>query len=87
MFNRLIRERGPLFAAMTTNLIPAGAVFSGWLDAERVTGLQMSALAGVVSMVALVQYASRRVEAAAISSLASGEARAGDNAEKCSSRS
>jgi drug/metabolite transporter (DMT)-like permease len=61
MFNRLIRERGPLFAGMTNNLIPVGAVLFGWLDAETVTVLETAALVGVVSMVALVQFASRPV--------------------------
>jgi hypothetical protein len=61
MFNRLIRERGPLFAGMSNNLVPVGAVIAGWLDAEPVSLLQTVALAGLVSMVALVQFASRRV--------------------------
>jgi drug/metabolite transporter (DMT)-like permease len=56
LFNKLIREHGPLFAGMTTNVVPLGAVLWGWLDAETVTPLQLVALAGVVSMVALVQY-------------------------------
>jgi drug/metabolite transporter (DMT)-like permease len=84
MFNRLIRERGPLFAAMTTNLIPVGAVFSGWLDAEQVTVLQSSALAGVVSMVALVQYASRPAQQAVVSALASPATCVDGEASKCS---
>jgi len=65
MFNRLIRERGPLFAGMTNNLVPVGAVIAGWLDAERVSLLETVALAGVVTMVALVQFASRPVLAEA----------------------
>src|SRR5262245_2672192 len=59
MFNRLIRERGPLFAGMSNNLVPVGAVIAGWLDAEPVSLLQTVALVGVVAMVALVQFASR----------------------------
>ena len=59
MFNRMIREQGPLFAAMTNNLVPVGAVIFGWLDAEPVSALQAVALFGVVSMVALVQIAPR----------------------------
>jgi len=56
LFNKLIREHGPLFAGMTTNVVPLGAVLLGWLDAETVTPLQLAALAGVLSMVTLVQY-------------------------------
>jgi drug/metabolite transporter (DMT)-like permease len=59
MFNRLIRERGPLFAGMSNNLVPVGAVIAGWLDAEPVSLLQTVALGGVVAMVAIVQIASR----------------------------
>jgi drug/metabolite transporter (DMT)-like permease len=61
MLNRLIRERGPLFAGMSNNLVPVGAVIFGWLDAEPVSLLQTTALVGVVAMVALVQFASRPV--------------------------
>jgi drug/metabolite transporter (DMT)-like permease len=61
IFNRLIRQRGPLFAGMSNNLIPVGAVLFGWMDAERVSVLQIAALAVVVGMVALVQFASRPV--------------------------
>lgn len=55
-FNKLIHDRGPLFAGMVTNLVPAGAVIWGWLDGESVSGRQMAALAIILPMVALVQF-------------------------------
>ncbi|MBM4005000.1 MAG: DMT family transporter [Planctomycetes bacterium] len=59
-FNRMIQERGPLFASMANNLVPVGAVLIAWWDMERVTGLQLIALLIVVAMVALVQWEDRR---------------------------
>lgn len=56
MFNHLVQQQGPLFAAMITNLVPIGAVFLGWFDAERVTSLQLAALVGVLCCVAVVQW-------------------------------
>lgn len=56
VFNRLVRDHGPLFAGMTTNLVPLGAVLIGWFDAEQVSTLQFVALAGIVGMVTLVQF-------------------------------
>jgi drug/metabolite transporter (DMT)-like permease len=64
LFNKLIRDHGPLFAGMTTNLVPLGAVLVGWLDAEPVTPWQVAALLGILAMVTLVQFraASRAAE-------------------------
>jgi drug/metabolite transporter (DMT)-like permease len=56
MFNQLIHEQGPLFAVMVTNVTPIGAVILGWTDAERVTTLQLVALAGILLCVAVVQW-------------------------------
>jgi drug/metabolite transporter (DMT)-like permease len=56
VFNRLIQQHGPLFAGMVTNLVPLGAVVWGWADSEQVTPLQLAALAGILFMVAVVQY-------------------------------
>lgn len=56
LFNRLVQEQGPLFAGMTTYLVPIGAVIWGWLDQEQVTPLQLVSLTGILAMVALVQY-------------------------------
>lgn len=55
-FNQLIHDRGPLFAGMVTNLVPAGAVAWGWFDGEQVTSQQLVALAIILPMAALVQY-------------------------------
>lgn len=60
-FNKLIHDRGPLFAGMVTNLVPAGAVIWGWLDGEQVTGRQTVALAIILPMVALVQLGAPRL--------------------------
>lgn len=51
----LIQQRGPLWAGMVTYLIPLGAIAWAWADGERITLLQLIALAGVLAMVALVQ--------------------------------
>lgn len=59
-FNKLIHDRGPLFAGMVTNLVPAGAVIWGWLDGEQVTTKQIAALAIILPMVALVQFGAPR---------------------------
>jgi drug/metabolite transporter (DMT)-like permease len=56
LFNKLIHEQGPLFAGMVTNLSPVGALLWGWVDRERVTPMQVIALAGLVAMVTIVQF-------------------------------
>jgi drug/metabolite transporter (DMT)-like permease len=56
LFNRMIQEQGPLFAGMVTYIIPIGALAWGWADAEEVNATQLIALAGVLAMVALVQF-------------------------------
>lgn len=58
-FNKLIHDRGPLFAGMVTNLVPAGAVVWGWLDGEQVTPKQLVALTIILPMVALVQFGAK----------------------------
>ncbi len=58
MFNRLIQERGPLFAGMISNLVPLGAVLWGWLDSERISPVQVGALIGISLMVLVVQLGS-----------------------------
>lgn len=55
LFNRLVQQQGPLFAAMTTNLVPIGAVLWGRADGERITVTQTIALVGVLIMVTYVQ--------------------------------
>lgn len=60
-FNRLIQSHGPLFAGMTTYLVPLGALLWGWLDRETVTPLQLACLIGVLAMVALTQISAGRI--------------------------
>lgn len=55
-FYKLIQDHGPLFAGMTAYLIPLGALLWGWWDDETVSALQVCALAGILGMVALVQW-------------------------------
>lgn len=56
LFNRMIQEEGPLFAAMVTNLTPLFAIAWGWADAEAISARQLLAVVGVLAMVLMVQY-------------------------------
>jgi drug/metabolite transporter (DMT)-like permease len=56
----MIKERGPLFAGMTTYVVPVLSLLWGLLDQERISTQQMAAIVGVLAMVALVQSESRR---------------------------
>lgn len=56
MFYKLIRDQGPLFAGMVSYLIPVGGLVWGWVDHEPVSAPQVGALAGILVMVAFVQY-------------------------------
>lgn len=58
MFIQLIKLHGPLFAGMVTYVIPLVALAWGLFDGEKLTGLQIAAMAGVLAMVALVQWRS-----------------------------
>ena len=60
LFNRLVQEQGPLFAAMTTNLIPIGAVMWGHADGEQISSTQIAALCGLLAMVSYVQFGSAK---------------------------
>jgi drug/metabolite transporter (DMT)-like permease len=51
----LVIKRGPLFAGMTTYVVPVIALLWGTLDHEAISGQQAMAIAGVLGMVALVQ--------------------------------
>jgi drug/metabolite transporter (DMT)-like permease len=55
-FTKLLQDEGPLFAGMVTYLIPTIAIVWAWFDSERVSPKQLAALAGVLAMVAIVQY-------------------------------
>jgi drug/metabolite transporter (DMT)-like permease len=59
VFVWMILERGPLFAGMTTYVVPVLSLLWGQFDGERITPQQMAAIAGVLAMVALVQSGSR----------------------------
>jgi drug/metabolite transporter (DMT)-like permease len=51
----LVLKRGPLFAGMTTYVVPVIALLWGTFDHEAISGKQAIAIAGVLGMVALVQ--------------------------------
>jgi drug/metabolite transporter (DMT)-like permease len=55
----LVLKRGPLFAGMTTYVVPVIALLWGTLDHEAISGQQAIAIAGVLGMVALVQTKSK----------------------------
>jgi drug/metabolite transporter (DMT)-like permease len=55
MFNRMIVERGPLFAGMVTYVFPLVALGIGYVDGEVISTRQLAAMAGVLAMVAVVQ--------------------------------
>ena len=52
----LIVTKGPLFAGMVTYVVPTLALVWGAVDGEQITGRQLVAMAGVLGMVALVQF-------------------------------
>lgn len=58
MFVYLVQSQGPLFAGMVTYVVPLVALLWGWLDGNLITLHQLIAIAGVIAMVALVQYGS-----------------------------
>jgi drug/metabolite transporter (DMT)-like permease len=55
-FVHLVQTQGPLFAGMVTYVVPMIAIVWGQVDGERLTGRQLIAIAGVLAMVALVQW-------------------------------
>ncbi len=56
LFIQLVKHQGPLFAGMVTYVIPLVAILWGQYDSERLTTLQIVAMAGTLAMVALVQW-------------------------------
>jgi drug/metabolite transporter (DMT)-like permease len=52
----LIVTKGPLFAGMVTYVVPTLALVWGAVDGEVITSRQLLAMAGVLGMVALVQF-------------------------------
>jgi drug/metabolite transporter (DMT)-like permease len=59
LFINLVVKEGPLFAGMVTYVVPLFALMWGAADGETITSRQLLAMAGVLSMVALVQLGSR----------------------------
>jgi len=60
----MVLKKGPLFAGMTTYVVPVLALLWGTVDHERISSQQMVAIVGVLSMVALVQTGKPVVEIA-----------------------
>ena len=56
----LVLKRGPLFAGMTTYVVPVIALLWGTVDQEAISPMQMIAIMGVLSMVALVHKSGSR---------------------------
>jgi len=56
MFIQLVKHQGPLFAGMVTYVVPVLALIWGQYDNERLTGIQLVAIGGVLVMVAFVQW-------------------------------
>ena len=55
VFIWMILEKGPLYAGMTTYVVPVVALLWGTVDNESISSRQLLAIAGVLAMVALVQ--------------------------------
>ena len=64
VFIWMILEKGPLFAGMTTYVVPVLALLWGTVDNETISPRQMLAIVGVLAMVALVQSGTGSVDAA-----------------------
>jgi drug/metabolite transporter (DMT)-like permease len=62
MFIWLVLKKGPLFAGMTTYVVPVLALLWGTFDHESISPMQMAAIAGVLTMVALVQTGAKPTE-------------------------
>lgn len=62
VFIWMILKRGPLFAGMTTYVVPVLALFWGSFDHESISPMQSLAIAGVLAMVALVQTGAKGEE-------------------------
>jgi drug/metabolite transporter (DMT)-like permease len=60
VFVWMVLKKGPLFAGMTTYVVPVLALLWGTFDHETINQGQIIAIAGVLSMVALVQFSAPR---------------------------
>jgi drug/metabolite transporter (DMT)-like permease len=56
LFNQLIIDQGPLVASMVTYVFPLVAIGWGIYDGDQPSGLQIAAMVGALTMVALVQF-------------------------------
>ena len=56
LFIHLIKHQGPLFAGMVTYVVPVLALIWGQYDNEKLTIQQLTAIGGVLAMVAFVQW-------------------------------
>lgn len=63
LFVRLLQTQGPLFAGMVTYVVPLVALSWGAFDSEQITTMQIVGIAGVLSMVALVQFGTKPAQA------------------------
>jgi drug/metabolite transporter (DMT)-like permease len=62
VFVWLVLKRGPLFAGMTTYVVPVLALLWGTFDSESISPMQMASIAGVLTMVALVQTGAKSTD-------------------------
>ncbi len=62
VFIWMVLKKGPLFAGMTTYVVPVLALLWGTFDHESISLRQAVAIAGVLAMVALVQTAAKSEE-------------------------
>lgn len=60
LFIHLVKEQGPLFAGMVTYVVPLIALLWGQYDKERLSALQLTAVGGILAMVAVVQWGAVR---------------------------
>lgn len=60
VFVWMVLRKGPLFAGMTTYVVPVLALLWGTLDSESISPMQATAIVGVLVMVALVQTGTKR---------------------------
>jgi hypothetical protein len=60
VFVWMVLKKGPLFAGMTTYVVPLLALAWGGFDAEPISTRQLAAIGAILAMVAVVQSGSRR---------------------------
>jgi drug/metabolite transporter (DMT)-like permease len=73
VFIHLVLKQGPLFAGMTTYVVPVLAMLWGSYDHETITRQQVVAMVGVLAMVALVQYGAAQPHPVAADAVAAPE--------------